>query len=108
MKKLNMKNATKRYNKIMMSICCEHCTIGTRFSEGTDNWNLRDMVSEADYWLSCYYEDGNDRHDMKYEDEYGYKAWLSEKGKLERFINTYKPFITDTICNSGHCSNYDN
>lgn len=37
MKKLNMESAIKRYNDIMYSCGYEHSTIGTRYSEGTEN-----------------------------------------------------------------------
>lgn len=108
MKQLNMQSALKRYNRIMMDICCEHCTIGTRFSEDTEGWNIRDMVAEADYWLSCYYESGNVRCDSRYDGKEEYKTWQSETGKLKRFIEAYKPFIYSYRCVSGHCSQYDN
>lgn len=66
MKNLNMKSATKRYNDIMNGMGYEHNTINTRFSENTDGWNLRDMVAECDYVLSCYYEDGHCNSEMRY------------------------------------------
>lgn len=108
MKKLDIKKATKRYNDIMTCICCEHNTIGTNYSEDTESWNLRDMVAEADYMLSCYYEEGNVRCDDRHESKESYKEWLSETGKLKRFIKAYEPFIEDMICAVGHCSDYDN
>ena len=46
-KELNMKRAIKRYNDIMNVIGYEHNTIGTRYSEGTENWNKRDMLAPA-------------------------------------------------------------
>ena len=108
MKKFNFENAVKRYNKIMNSICQEHLTIGTRFSENTEYWNIRDMVAEADYQLSCYYESGHINADMRYGDEYERKTWRSEVGKLTRFIKAYEPFIKDLVCGTNHCSKYDN
>ena len=109
MKNLNIESATKRYNNIMFDLCYEHNTIGTRYSENTENWNLRDMVAECDYVLSCYYEDGHCNGDMRYsDDENERKMWKSETGKLKRFIEAYKPFIKDMKCVCGHCSNYDN
>ena len=45
MKNLNMKSAIKRYNGIMLGMGYEYLTIGTILSEGTDNWNIRDMVA---------------------------------------------------------------
>lgn len=109
MKKLNMESAIKRYNGLMMDTCHEHVTIGTNFSEGTDNWNLRDMVAECDYHLSCYFESGHWNCEMRYsEDEVERKLWRSEVGKLKRFIKAYLPFIKDMKCFEGHCSKYDN
>ena len=107
MKKLNIERATKRYNDIMYLLCYEHNTIGTNFSENTENWNLRDMVAECDYVLSTYFESGHINHDVKYESPEGYKMWVSETGKLKRFINAYEPFILDMECAEGHCSQYD-
>ena len=109
MKQLNMKKAIERYNDIMECIGYEHNTIGTRLSESTEGWNLRDMVAECDYTLSTYYEEGHCNADMRYEsDERSRKAWKSETGKLKRFIATYEPFIIDMVVTVNHCSRYDN
>lgn len=109
MKNLNMEKAIERYNDLMFSLCYEHNTIGTSYSESTDGWNLRDMVAETDYVLSCYFESGHINADMRYsDDEEERKAWLSETGRLKRFIEAYKPFIDDFRCVIGHCSQYDN
>jgi hypothetical protein len=105
---LNMKQAVKSYNDIMASIGYEHNMIGTEFSEDTEDWNLRDMVAECDYTLSCYYEDGHANGDMRYsEDEYERDLWKSETGALKKFIKKYEPFIKDMECATGHCSQYD-
>ena len=109
MKNLNMKQATKRYNDIMESLCYEYNTINTRFSENTDGWNLRDMVAECDYTLSTYYEAGHFNAKMKTSSDIEErKMWKSETGKLKRFIEAYNPFIAELKCASGHCSKYDN
>ena len=109
MKNLNMKSAIKRYNGIMQCIGYEHLTIGTNLSEGTDNWNIRDMVCECDYLLSMYYDEGNINGELRYsDDESDRKAWASETGKLKRFITAYVPFIENVKCTEGHCSKYDN
>lgn len=105
MSELNYKKIIDRYNNIMFTICREHLTIGTRFSEGTENWNIRDLVAECDYQLSCYYEIGHCNNDMKNEDR---KCWISETGKLKRFINSYKYYINNIKCTCNHCSKYDN
>ena len=109
MKTLNIKTAIKRYNGIMANIGYEHNTIGTTLSEGTENWNLRDMVAECDYTLSCYYEEGHCNGDMRYsDDEVERKMWRSETGRLKRFIEAYKPFINNLVCYENHCSSFDN
>lgn len=97
--------ALRKYNEIMEYLCLEHNTIGTKLSEDTDDWNLRDMVAECDYQLSTYYERGHVNCDMKYEDN---KTWLSETGKLKRFINHWAPYCYGIKCASGHCSRFDN
>ena len=107
MKKLNMETALKRYNDIMYDLGYEHSTIGTRFSENTENWNLRDMVAEADYLLSCYFESGHCRYEDRLVDKEHYKMWLSETGRLKRFIKAYEPFVEDMECFEGHCSKFD-
>lgn len=105
--KFNEKKAKKRYNDLMECLALEHLTIGTCFSESTDGWNIRDMVAEADYQLSCYYESGHVNEEMRRGDEYDRKMWRSETGKLKRFIKAYLPFIDGIECTSGHCSQYD-
>ncbi len=113
MKNLNMETARKRYNGIMYDLGLDHLTVwekGSKAEEGSEakGWNLRDMVAEADYQLGLYYEEGTLAGDMRYSDyESERKAWRSESGKLERFINAYEPFIWDMECVEGHCSQYD-
>ena len=89
MKNLNMAKCIDRYNLIMCYCGYEHSTIGTEYSEGTEDWGLSEMVEEAEYLLSCYYEPGHCRCEDKREDR---ARWVSETGKLKRFINAYKPF----------------
>ena len=97
--------AKRKYNEIMNLLCREHLTIGEYLSEGTENWNLRDMVAECNFQLSTYYEMGHVNYELKQEN---YKVWLSETGRLKRFIAHWKPYINDMICAEGHCSVYDN
>lgn len=106
MKYLNMEKAVQRYNSIMLSVGYEHSTIGTDFSENTETWNIRDMVSECAYVLGTYYEVGHCNEELRHVGEY--KTWLSVTGKLKRFIKTYEKFIGNIVCSQGHCSDYDN
>ena len=111
------KNVLKKYNEIMNSLCYEHKTVETRFSENTSGnpknvknclYTLRDMVAECDYVLSTYYECGHVNYDLRYGDEEERKAWRSETGKLKRFIDHYAKYLTAEIGNvECHCSKYD-
>lgn len=109
MKKFDFDKAVNRYNAIMMTVCYEHSTIGTNYSEGTEDWNIRDMVAECDYVLSTYYEVGHCNEELRHSEEQDErKVWYSETGKLSRFIKAYEPFIQDVVCAQGHCSRFDN
>lgn len=104
--------AKKKYNEIMYSLCIEHLTIGTRFSEGTENWNLRDMVSEMQYTLGIWSDEGCtpyiDAHNPYNGDhEETYKEWISGLGKMRRFIDRYLEEALTMKCNDKHCSKYD-
>lgn len=112
--------AKTEYNALMFSIGYEFCTIGTNFSEGTEGWTLRDMVSEAQYHLDCCYDDYNDCSDGRnitdYMDKYGtdyedakdaHEDWLKKTRKLRAFVNRYKQEALTTKCTMGHCSKFD-
>lgn len=108
--KFNFEKAKARYNNIMEDIACEHLTLDTPFScKETIGWNIRDMVSEAAYQLSCYYEYGYCVAEYRYSsDEDERKYWRRNTGRLSRFIKAYEPFIEGVKCKMGHCSKYDN
>lgn len=95
-----MKNNNKRlvamWNNVMNYIGCEYLTIGTNLSELEDKkqyYNVENgitiewMLHEAEYWLSCYYEEGNVRCDDK---EYDYATWKAETKELKRLITRLK------------------
>ena len=112
----NAKEVIKRYNSIMFSISREHLTIGTGFSEGTENWNLRDLVSEMQYTLDIYedqgcvyWEEAHDPYQPKRSNGVGqfYYEWVLTKNKMKRFIKAYEPFIEGMECSEGHSSIYD-
>lgn len=124
-----MKMAIKKYNELMCMVCCEHNTIGTRLSERTEEWNLRDMVSECQYQLDCYYEEGHNAYEQLHAldgvsmtfDELmddrvierhtwmviGVEEAKKEMKALRQFINTYKKDIVGMECHQGHCSMWD-
>lgn len=105
------KKIIKRWNGLMYDLCREHLTIGTKFSEHTENWNLRDMVSEAQYTLDVYNSEDSiyweDAHDSAQPGREWYMEWYKEKKKLERFINRYKEEALTMECTESHCSKYD-
>jgi len=108
MKELKITQITEKYNEIMIELGYEHNTIGTRLSESTDGWNLRDMVAEMDYTLSTYYEDGHANEAMRHGEPEEKKMWKNQTAKMKRFINHYEKYIEDMICETNHCSEYDN
>lgn len=98
---LNIKRVIATYNKIMMDIGKEYNTFGTKYSESTECWNLRDLVAECDYTL--YYEDGTIYSEIR---DVDYKLWKSETDRLKRFINKYSKYTINLECNENHCSIY--
>jgi len=103
--------AVRRYNKLMFGMCLEFLTIGTSLTEDREDkakWNIRDLVSECQYQLDTYYEDGHNNHELLNEGEDGRRVWRSEIAKYRRFITAWLPFIKGVKCHSRHCSKYDN
>lgn len=89
-----LSTAIKRYNDIVISIGHEHSSIGTRFSENTDNWNIRDMVAEVDYLLDLYYDIGT-IDDLAFMEQ------------CRKFIKSYKKYVIGITPATYHSSNYD-
>lgn len=119
-KEMIFEEAKKRYNRMMNDFCLEHLTIGTNFSEDTDGWNIRDMVSECQYQLDVCFEDGNanseGRYTYEYMEMYGttyedaeeiHKDWLSKTMRLRNFIRKYKTEALKVKCTTGHYSKFD-
>lgn len=112
--------AKKRYNSMMNDLGLEFLTIGQNLSEGTQNWNIRDMVSECQYQLDVCFEDDNANSEGRYISElierYSYSEidakrahveWLSKTMKLRNFIKKYKDVALQEKCSQGHCSCFD-
>lgn len=131
-KTIDFEKAKAEYNSIMFDYCWEHCTIGTSFSENTEGWNLRDMVSEAQYHYETCYEEGHgesegrcpeylklDSSCVLSQEKYRYvihhneqekalhEHWLRKTRRLRNFIRKYEKHIQDIQCVDGHCSNFD-
>lgn len=112
--------ATTAYNKMINDLGMEFLTIGTNYSENTEGWTLRDMVSEAQYQLDVCYEEDNanadgrsirdliDRYSVDEDDARRWHAdWLAKTRRLRRFINKYKAEALKNTCKTGHCSKFD-
>jgi hypothetical protein len=104
LKENQLYKATKEYNNIMFALGYDHLTVGTGLGEKVDNWNLRDMVAEADYQLSTFYEIDHYNYNLKYDDP---KAWKNETSRLKKFIKNYEPLTRKMSCCEGHYSKYD-
>lgn len=95
--KVNNQKLVNRWNNLVNDLGLEYLSIGTNYSELESQkkyYNVEEgitiawMLKEAKYWLSCYYEAGNCRCDDRFENKHCYKTWVSETGKLKRFIAT--------------------
>ena len=104
--------AITQYNNLMWVLMREHNTIGTKFSENTENWNLRDMVSEVQYTLDIY-EDPTCIYWQEAHDPYqpAHKPWLKEwnqsRQRMKRFIAKYKDEAMTMNCTVDHSSIFD-
>ena len=107
-KNFDFERAKRRYNRLMCSLCLEYLTIGTSYSEGTDGWNIRDMVSECAFQYEKYLDEGTMQGSMRYGDKIERREWRSEAGRLKRFIEYYEVYIYGVVCKFKHGSIYDN
>ena len=99
-----------KYNDIMDALGYEHKTIGNDWSDGTEDWNVRDMVAECDGVLNTFYESGHSNEALKNSDSAEDKAfWRRSVKNLCKFIKDYNSQAKDMVCNGYHCSDkYDN
>ena len=97
----------KRFDDVMNYICCEFLMISDgkgevyddrRHYDVEDGITLKWMHEEADYWLSCYYEEGNVRCDDRHEGKEAYKIWLAETGRLKRLLKAIEKFGDLGVC----------
>lgn len=121
MKESTLQQAKVEYNKLMKSLGLDYNTVDTDYCEGTDGWNLKDMICEAKYQLELFFETGT----VQYDDLHSIKKYkhitfnqistysklfvVSENAKkdvknLRAFINKYKKFVKDMQCVTEHCS----
>ena len=100
-----------QYNNLMMNIGHEHNTLGTEFSEDTEDWNLRDAVSETAYLLELWQETDSiyylDAHSELQPQRQWYRRWYGEIARMKRFINKYKTEALTMHCTVNHSSDYD-
>lgn len=99
---LNMAGAIKRYNRLMHSIGKDHLTIGKPVSEGTSNWNISDMVGEAQRQLDDAYAEENRPTDKRRQ-----KGWENRRAELTGFIEEYRKFVNDVVSAQKSMSQYD-
>ena len=78
--------ATKKYNEIMENLERGHRTIGTPFSQGTDNWGLAEMLDEVKQIYDTYNEIGHKNNQLKTEN---FQMWKSHTASLRGFLSSY-------------------
>lgn len=97
----------KRWNSLMWDIGLEHEELpesaddDLAFSEAARErkyYGIANGVTygyfkkELTYWLSCYYEEGHCRCDDRFLSKEDYKIWVSETGKIRRFIKALEKY----------------
>ena len=102
----------KRWNDLMWTLGLEHEELPTSadddliYSEAARErkyYGIEDGVTygyfkdELEYWLSCYYEEGHCRCDDRFLSKEDYKVWVSETGKLKRFIKALEKYDPDEM-----------
>ena len=102
----------KRWNDLMWTLGLEHEELPTSadddliYSEAArerKHYGIEDGVTygyfkdELEYWLSCYYEEGHCRCDDRFLSKEDYKVWVSETGKLKRFIKALEKYDPDEM-----------
>lgn len=74
------------------------------YTYNLDSWTIRDIVSEAEYIRSTYYQKGHVNNDMRYTN---LKEWTNRTQRIRYYIRTYKPYIEGVTCYQKHNSKYD-
>ena len=94
----------RTYNKLMLDLGYQDKTIGLEFSGDTANWNVRDIVSEAEYIRSTFYDKNHNNAKMRDEN---FILFDRLTGRLRYIIRKYKPYIEDVKATTKHNSKYD-
>ena len=108
MKELKMKRVVSRYIRMMDEIDCPDSN-DSIIPVSLGDWNLRDMVAEADYILSLYYQPGSvcfgGRSSIYPDDR---RHWRNDTTRLNRFVKDFEPYVGDMVCADSHCSRFCN
>lgn len=110
-----MEKIIKRFNNLMYSLGREYVTIGTSDTSANinnKNWNLRDLVSEVQYWLDFWQNDDCIYRVEAYATSYPdhkerYNQYINDIARMKRFIARYKEEALTMECTQEHCSKYD-
>lgn len=110
-KAIKFSDAKKEYNFLFTELGLDYLTIGTDNScyKNTKYWNLRDLVSEAEYQYSCFFNSlklrefdlllSSDREEMN--------RLIFSCRKLKEFIDKYKLSILSMSSFDKHSSRFD-
>ena len=78
-----MDDIIDEYNPLMFETCQWHCTIGTGYSVGTENWGLTKIVGQVEFVLDmCTH--GHASGGVKLDEVVP---------AMQQFINKYKPMV---------------
>ena len=73
-----------------------HCWVESENKDNTYS-SVDDFCSEISYWLSCYYEGGNCRHEEEFKDRKAFLKYLEVfKAHCKEKHNRWIPYIEET------------
>lgn len=83
---MKIEKVVDRYNDIMCELGCEHRTIGTSLSEGTEGWGMDEMLCSMMERRETFFECGHVNCDLKQDNP---KEWRRLVNRIDRFINRF-------------------
>lgn len=89
--------AIRRYDRLMEALGLEEDTVNGRASmlsnEEKSKVNAKFLVDKVKGFYDMYFEEDTCFGEMRHDDDPNVrKTWRSEKDKLKRFIEAYKPY----------------
>lgn len=103
--KIHSKKTVNQWNDLMCDLGLEYLMItdtselvtNKEYYNITENISAEWMIEELNYWLSCYYEEGNCRCDDRLLGKEEYNTWKYETQSIKKLITFLKRLSDDYI-----------